>query len=168
MDLITGLPQRHGKNAILTIVNHGCSRAAIFLPCSNTITRPSIAQLYLDHVYQWFGLPSKMISDQDPWFTSHFRKALTQKLGIKRNLSTAFHPQTDGLSEHKNQWVEQYLQLVTSMQPEDWMEWLSIITGVHNNHQNATTGLSPNQILIGYDVPLTPDHMKASTNEAVE
>jgi len=72
MDLITGLPQQHRYNAILTIIDHGCSRAAIFLPCTNTIMGPGIAQLYLDHVYQWFGLPSQMISDRDPWFTSHF------------------------------------------------------------------------------------------------
>jgi hypothetical protein len=168
MDLITGLPQRYGKNAILTIVNHGCSRAAIFLLCSDTIIGPDITQLYLDHVYQWFRLPSRMISDEDPQFTSHFGRALTQKLGIKQNLSTAFHPQTDGLFKHKNQWVEQYLQLVTSMQLKDWTEWLSIATGVHNNWQNVTTGLSPNQILIDYDIPLTSDHMEASTNEAVE
>ncbi len=51
MDLITGLPQQHGHNVILTIVDHGCSRAAIFLPCSDTITGPGIAQLYLDYVY---------------------------------------------------------------------------------------------------------------------
>ncbi len=58
MDLIMGLPQHHGHNAILTIVDHGCLRMAIFLPCSDTITGPGIAQLYLDHVYQWFGLPT--------------------------------------------------------------------------------------------------------------
>src|SRR6267142_6450794 len=109
MDLITGLPPRNGKNAILTLVDHGCSRAAIFLPCSDTITGPGIAQLYLDNVYRWFGLPTKMISDRDPRFTSHFGKALTKKLGVKQNLSMAFHPQTDSLSERKNQWVEQYL-----------------------------------------------------------
>ncbi len=109
MDLITGLPQHHGHNAILTIVDHGCSRTAIFLPCSNTITGPGITQLYLDYVYRWFGLPTKMISDRDPRFTSQFGRALAEKLGIQRNLSTAFHPQTDGLSERKNQWVEQYL-----------------------------------------------------------
>jgi hypothetical protein len=74
----------------------------------------------------------------------------------------------DGLLERKNQWIEQYLWLVMSMQPEDWMEWLSIATGVHNNRRNATTGLSPNQILIGYNIPLTLDHMEPSTNEAVE
>ena len=33
MDLITRLPLSHGYNAILTIVDHGCTRAAIFLPC---------------------------------------------------------------------------------------------------------------------------------------
>jgi hypothetical protein len=168
MDLITGLPPRGKNNAILTIVDHGCSRAAVFLPCSDTITGPGIAQLYLDNVYRWFGLPSKVISDRDPRFTSHFGKALTQKLGIQQNLSTAFHPQTDGLSERKNQWVEQYLRLVTSASPEDWTEWLTIATAVHNNRQNATTKLSPNQILLGYDVRLTPATMGESNNGLAE
>jgi hypothetical protein len=112
MDLITGLPMHRGKDTILTIVDHSCSRAAIFLPCATTITGQGIAQLYLEHVYQWFGLPTKVISDRDPRFTSHFGRALTQKLGTQQNLSSAFHPQTDGLSERKNQWVEQYLRLV--------------------------------------------------------
>jgi len=63
MDLITGLPPVKGKDTILTIVDQGCSRAAIFLACDTTITRPGIAQLYLDHVFRWFGLPTKVISD---------------------------------------------------------------------------------------------------------
>jgi hypothetical protein len=109
MDLITGLPKHKGKDAILMIVDHRCSRAAIFLPCTTTITGPGIAQLYMDHVYRWFGLPTKVISDRDPRFTSHFGKSLAQQLKINQNLSSAFHPQTDGISERKNQWVEQYL-----------------------------------------------------------
>jgi len=63
MDLITGLPPIKGKDTILTIVDQGCSRAAIFLACDTTITRPGIAQLYMDHVFRWFGLPIKVISD---------------------------------------------------------------------------------------------------------
>jgi hypothetical protein len=54
MDLITGLPKSEGHDAILTIVNHSCSQAAIFLPCSTTITSAGIAQLYLEHLFQWF------------------------------------------------------------------------------------------------------------------
>jgi hypothetical protein len=99
MDLITGLPKSNGNDAILTIVDHGCSRVAIFLPCSTTITGTGITQLYLEHVFQWFRLPQKIISDCNPHFTSHFAKGLTKGLGIDQNLSTAFHPQTDGLSE---------------------------------------------------------------------
>jgi len=51
MDLITGLPPRNGKDAILTIVDHRCSCAAVFLPCSTNIIGPGIAQLYLEHVF---------------------------------------------------------------------------------------------------------------------
>jgi hypothetical protein len=168
MDLITGLPPCNGKDAILTIVDHGCSRAAVFLPCSMTITGPGIADLYLNNVYRWFGLPTKMISDRDPRFTSHFGKALCQKLGIQQNLSSAFHPQTDGISERKNQWVEQYLRLVTSNAPEDWAQSLSIATAVHNNRVNSTTGLSPNQILLGYETTLHPSETQPSNNEAAQ
>src|SRR6266403_5287600 len=168
MDLITGLPMQRGYNAILTIVDHGCSRAAVFLPCADTITGPGIAQLYLDHVYQWFGLPSRMISDRDPRFTSHFGKVLTTKLGVSQNLSTAFHPQTDGLSEQKNQWVEQYLCLVTSMDPKGWIHWLALATAVHNNQTNVTTGLSPNQILLGYNPVLNQEKSLGTTNALVE
>ena len=105
MDLITGLPSSHGYDAILTIVDHGCSRAALFLPCQTTISGPSIAQLYLRHLYPWFGIPDRIISDRDLRFTSHFSQSLTQELGITRNLSMAFHPQMDGLTECTNQWV---------------------------------------------------------------
>ena len=168
MDLITGLPMHKGKDAILTIVDQGCSRAAVFLPCTTNITGEGIAQLYMDHVYKWYGLPTKIISDRDPRFTSHFGKSLARRLGIKQNLSTAFHPQTDGLSERKNQWVEQYLRLVTSTSPEAWTDWISIATAIHNNRRNATTKLSPNQILLGYETKLIPTGTGESTNEATE
>ena len=110
----------------------------------------------------------KIISNRDPWFTSHFSKALTKKLGIQQNLSTTFHPQTDGLSEQKNQWVEQYLQTITTSHPKDWPYWISIASAVHNNQINTTTGLSPNQILLGYTPELAPSEVIKMDNEAAE
>jgi transposase InsO family protein len=168
MDLITGLPKHNSKDAILTIVDHGCSRAAVSLLCTTTITGSGIAQLYMDHVYKWFGLPIKVISNHDPRFTSHFGKSLAKRLGINQNLSSVFHPQTDGISERKNQWVEQYLQLVTSTSPEDWTHWLAIAMAVHNNQRNETTRLSPNQILLGYKLTLHPEESAPSNNEAAK
>ena len=63
MDLITQLPESDGSNAILTIVDQGCIRAAVFLPCSTTITSEGVAKLYLENIYRWFGLLTKIILD---------------------------------------------------------------------------------------------------------
>ena len=156
MDLITRLPLSQGYDAILTIVDHGCTCAAIFLPCRTTITGPGVAQLYLRHLYPWFGIPDKIISDRDPRFMSHFGQSLVQELGIARNLSTAFHPQTDGLTEQTNQWVKQYLQLLAINQ-EEWSSWLPVVTAVHNNRMNTTTKTLPHQLLMGFNPPLSPE-----------
>jgi RNase H-like domain found in reverse transcriptase/Integrase zinc binding domain len=167
MDLITGLPKSQGHDAILTIVDHGCSQAAIFLPCSMTITGTGITQLYLEHLFRWFGLPQKIISDRDPRFTLHFTRELTKGLGINQSLSTAFHPQTDGLSERTNQWVEQYLRLITANQNE-WSKWLPMVTAIHNNNWNSTTGFAPNELFIGWEPPLAVEQHSESKNQTAE
>jgi hypothetical protein len=168
MDLITGLPPMKDKDAILTIVDQGCSWVAIFLPCNMSITGSGVTQLYHDHIYWWFRLPTKIISDKDPWFTSHFSQAFTKRLGIEQNMSMAFHPQMDGLSKHKNQWLEQYLRLVTLANPKDWTRWLALASAVHNNRKNATTRLSPNQILLGYKPNLNPKIMTLTKTKSME
>jgi transposase InsO family protein len=152
---------------MLTIVDHGCSRGTIFLPCHATITGPQIAQLYYQHVYPWYGLPSRIISDRDPRFTSHFGRALAKELGVKWNLSTAYHPQTDGLSERANQWLEQFLRLTTANQ-EDWSTALPIATLIHNNSENSTIKASPNQLLIGREPPATLSQGKGTDNPTAE
>jgi hypothetical protein len=91
----------NGYDAIFTIVDHGCTRAAVFLPCKTTITGAEIAALYFDNVYRWFGLPKRIISDRDPRFTSSFATELIKAIQATRNLSTAYHPQTNGLTERK-------------------------------------------------------------------
>src|SRR5258707_7967432 len=52
-----------------------------------------------------------------------------------------------------------------SSQPEDWSTWLPIATAVHNNRRNATTGLSPNQILLGYETTLVPSSFNDTNNQ---
>jgi RNase H-like domain found in reverse transcriptase/Reverse transcriptase (RNA-dependent DNA polymerase)/Integrase zinc binding domain len=167
MDLITGLPKSDGHDAILTIVDHRCSWGAIFLPYSTTITSARIAKLYLENVFRWFGLPQKIISDWDPRFMSHFGKSITKALGITQNLSTAFHPQTDGLSERKNQWIEQYLCLICTNQ-DKWAKWLPMAMAVHNNTRNSTTGFTPNTLLLGWEPPLALNQTLPTSNQKAE
>jgi hypothetical protein len=66
LDLIMDLPLSQGYDSILTITNHDCSKAAVFIPCLKTITGEGIAQLYVQHIFLHFGAPQKVISDQDP------------------------------------------------------------------------------------------------------
>ena len=82
LDLITQLLKANGHDAILTVIDQGCSREATFIPCNTTITREGVALLYMKHLFHWFRVPSKVILDRDPCFTSHFTKALTTKLSI--------------------------------------------------------------------------------------
>jgi hypothetical protein len=168
MDLITQLPKNGPHDAILTIVDHRCTRAALFLPCSTTITGEGIAELYLRNVYQWFGIPKKVFTDRDPRFTLHFATALCQRLKTKQNISTAYHPQTDGLSERKNQWVEQFLRFVTTAQQDNWSDWLPIASLVHNSRINATIKIAPLQALLGYLPQLIPEATPLLSNQRVE
>ena len=109
LDFITKLPESRGFDTILTITNHDCSKAALFIPCREEIDGPGVAQLYLRHVFPHYGLPQKVISNQDPRFASHFSCELCKQFDIKQNISSAYHPQTNGQSERTNQKLEQYL-----------------------------------------------------------
>jgi hypothetical protein len=78
-----------------------------------------------------------------------------------------FHPQTDELSEQKNQWVEQYLRLICTNQ-DQWSKWLPIATAVHNNTRNSTTCFAHNALLLGWEPPLTPDQIVPTSNQKTE
>jgi hypothetical protein len=99
LDFITKLPVSEGYNTILTITDHDCSKASLFIPCKETINSEGVAQLFAQHVVPHYGTLRKIISDRDTRFTSNFTTELCRILGIKQNISTAYHPQTDGQSE---------------------------------------------------------------------
>jgi len=90
-------------------MDHDVLKASIFLPCKETINAVSIAELYATHIFPHYRIPLKVISDQDPRFDSAFTTDLCKLLGIHQNISTAYHPQTDGQSERTNQSLETYL-----------------------------------------------------------
>jgi len=83
------------------------------------------------------------------------------------NLSMVYHPQTNGLTERKNQWVEQFLRLISTNQ-NDWSTMLPLTTLVHNNARNSTTGLAPNQLLNGLEPTVTPNQATNSNNLTAE
>ena len=105
LDFITKLPPSNGYDSILTITDHSCTKMVHFIPCIETITAEGTACLFLDTIVRRYGLPHKIISDRDPRFTAKFVQELCRTLGIQQNISSAYHPRTDGQSERNNQWV---------------------------------------------------------------
>ena len=150
MDFIVKLPESAGFDSILTITDHDCTKMLIVIPCRETITAEGVAELFLRQIFPQFRLPSKIISDRDPRFVSKFMKELCRLMGITQNISTAYHPRTDGQSERSNQWLEQYLWFWVDHQQTNWHHYLPLAEFAHNSWKNESTGQSPFEVLMGY------------------
>ena len=98
--------------------------------------------LFLVHIFSKHGTPSDIISNRGKHFISHFWRSLCQLLGIKANLSTAYHPETDGQTERVNQILEQYLQVFINYQQDDWKHLLPLAEFAYNNTQHSATSVT--------------------------
>ncbi len=151
LDFITKLPISQGYDSILTVTDHNCTKAAVFIPCKESITAEEMAGLIVQHIFPRFRLPLKFISDRDPRFASRFIRGLCKVTGTTQNISTAYHLRTDGQSECTNQWLEQYLRFWVNEWQDNWHAYLPLAEFVHNNWPNETTGESPFFVLYGFN-----------------
>ena len=121
MDFIEGLPPSDGHDSILVVVDR-LTKMSIFIPTHKTLTSPQLARLFIQHVFAKHGVPIDIVSDRGRHFISHFWADLCSALGIQSNLSTAYHPETDGQTERVNQILEQYLRIYINYQQDDWVD----------------------------------------------
>ena len=108
VDLITGLPDSDGFDAILTCVDL-YTKMVHAIPCSSTITAEQLADLYFREIFQLHGLPLSFISDRGPQFATEAMQQLLKRLGIKSSMTSGFHPQANGQTERANQEIEKFL-----------------------------------------------------------
>src|SRR5882762_6097920 len=167
MDFIVKLPVSQGYDTIAVFVDHGVTKAAVFAPCSTTITANQTTTLYRDYVWKRFGLPGKLISDRGPQFTSSFSTKLCKLLDIQQAMSTAYHPQTDGQTKHVNQELEQYLCAYCSVRQNDWVDHLSTAEFAHNIRHHSTIDTSPFRALMGYQLTSLPLSTPSSSTPAI-
>ena len=143
MDFITDLPcTANGKDAILVFVDR-LTRMVLFAPCTKDINAMETARLLRNNVFCNHGLPSSIVSDRDPRFTSNVWTALMKLLGTRLNMSSAFHPQTDGLTERYNRVLEEYLRAYVSSTYDDWDEWLPLAQFAVNNSKQESLKATP-------------------------
>uniref|UniRef100_A0A6N2KN05 Integrase catalytic domain-containing protein n=1 Tax=Salix viminalis TaxID=40686 RepID=A0A6N2KN05_SALVM len=128
MDFVLGFPKgRKGNDAIWVVVDR-LMKSALFLPIKMTDSVDKLAKIYISEVVRLHGILVSIVSDRDP----RLWPSIQQALGIRLDMSTAFHPQTDGQSERVIQ-----------------EEHLALIEFTYNNSYQATIGMAPYEALYG-------------------
>lgn len=125
MDHIVCLPESQGFDSILVVVDRR-SKMAHFIPAKAVDDSKTLISQSWTHVFSKHGLPSDIVSDRGTLFTSNFFKETLKQAKIKSNLSTSYHPQTDGETERVNQILEQYLRSYCNFQQNDWSSLLPL------------------------------------------
>ena len=113
MDFITDLPESETNNAILVVIDR-LTKMSHFIPCRKDMNTKQFKILFMNNIYRLHGLLANITTDRDTLFTSELWQETTRQLQIKRKMSTAFHPQTDGQTEGTNAILEQYLRAYVS------------------------------------------------------
>ena len=121
MDFIKGLPKSQGFSVILVVVDK-LTKFAHFLLVKHPYIAATIAQLFMNNVVKLHGLPSTIVTDRDTVFLSQFWKELFKLYKVNLQLSTAYHPQTDGQTERVNQCSEMYLRCSVQDSPKAWAQ----------------------------------------------
>lgn len=85
----------------------------------------------------------------DTLFTSNFWKELFSSMGTQLNMSTSYHPQTDGQTERLNRCLEQYLRAMVSHRPKQWSRWLPLAEWWYNSTYNSAIKRSPFEAVYG-------------------
>ena len=143
MDFIMDLPRSaSGYDAIMVLVDK-LTKYVHLIPVVKTCSAEDVARYFIQHVYQYHGLPKVLISDRDPRFTSNFWKAFCKRLGMDPRYSTAFHPQTDGQTERTNRVLEEVLRHFIDGDHKNWEDLLPLAAFAMNNAKSSTTGETP-------------------------
>jgi hypothetical protein len=148
LDFIEGLPKSAGYNCMLVVVDKS-SKYAHFVALSHPFTAFQVAIIYLNNIFKLHGLPTIMILDRDKVFTSNIWQELFKLLGTDLRMSSAYHSQTNGQTEHVNQCLETYIRCFVHACPTKWSQWLSLAEYWCNTSYHSSLSESPFMVHYG-------------------
>ncbi|GJR49440.1 putative reverse transcriptase domain-containing protein [Tanacetum coccineum] len=149
MDFVTKLPKTlQGYDTIWVIVDR-LTKFAIFTPMRETDPMDKLARIYLREVVTRHGVPVSIIFYRDLRFASNFWRSLQNALGTNLDMSTAYHPQTDGQSERTIQTLEDMLHACMIDFRKGWVNYLPLVEFSYNNSYHASIKAAPFEALYG-------------------
>ena len=124
IDIIEPLPKLNRIDAIVVIIDRFAKMIQL-KATTTSISSEGIAKIYRNNIWKLYGVPRKIFSDRGPQFVSRFMDEFMKALGIERQLSTAYHPQTDGQTERINWEIGTFLWHYMNYQQDNWTDWLA-------------------------------------------
>ncbi|GJP64564.1 hypothetical protein CLOP_g21539 [Closterium sp. NIES-67] len=161
LDFITGLPTTTSDHDAILVVIDKLSKMGHFIPTHTTARTEEAAQLFVRYIISQHGIPTTLISDQGPKFTSKSGKEMMSLLGTKLSMSSAYHPQTDGQTERLNQIVEQLFRAACKDEISQWDLHMPVLEFAYNNATHTAIGQAPFFLSYGRHL-LTPQKPTAS------
>jgi hypothetical protein len=164
LDLVGPLPQSsEGYTHLLTVVDRS-TRWAEAVPLRSTAA-DSCATALIGGWIARFGVPQRITSDRGPQFTLVVWSALTSKLGIKSQLTSPYHPQSNGAVERFHRRLKDALR--AHMAGSDWsanLPWVLLGLRVAPREDSGVSAAElvygcalslPSQFLSGAELPPT-------------
>ncbi|GKF42200.1 putative reverse transcriptase domain-containing protein [Tanacetum coccineum] len=149
MDFITKLPKSsQGYDTIWVIVDR-LIKSAIFTPMRENDPMDKLAKMYLKEVVARHGILVLIICYYDPRFALNFWKSLQKALGTSLDMSTTYHPETDGQSERTIQTLKDMLRACVIDFGKNWVDHLSLVEFSYNNSYHASIKAAPFEALYG-------------------
>ena len=158
MDFITGLPRVGEHDAILVVVDR-FSKYSTFIPMPKLSSSEDTAKAFFKNVVKYWGVPRSIVSDRDGRFLGTFWAELFRLLGSRLDMSTSYHPQTDGQTERFNSLLEEYLRHFISSSQKNWASLLDVAQFCFNSQRSSSTNKSPFEIVTGQQ-PLLPHSLE--------
>jgi hypothetical protein len=149
MDFIVGLPNTSQRHDSIWVIVDRLTKTAHFLPAYTTYTARKSAEIYLDQIVRFHGIPKTIISDRGAQFIARFWEQFQQTLGTKLIRSSAYHPQTDGQTERINQILEDILQACVIQYDKHWDKFLALAEFPYNNSYHSSIKMAPFEALYG-------------------
>jgi transposase InsO family protein/predicted aspartyl protease len=143
LDFVGPLKETKNGNSMVLVVVDKFSKEGHFIATQKTVNAEKTARLLLQHVVKHHSLPTAIVSDRDPRFTSDMWKELWHGMGTELRMSSSYHPQTDGQTERLNRTLETGLRLYCNSTRTDWDECLHLVEAFYNSSVHESTGKTP-------------------------